>query len=72
MSGKYTQKIVCIFQMSVAPWCSTCFCVALCVAFCTGYIYIVHNIILYTSIKFILTPSLTICIDNRKSNTNYR
>jgi len=40
--------------MSVASWCSTCFCVVLCVGFCTGHfvmvplnlnIYIVYNIL---------------------------
>jgi len=27
--------------MSVAPWCYTCFCVVLCVCFCTGHLVMV-------------------------------
>ena len=57
--------------MYVASWCFTCFCVVLCVGFCTGHFVMVHlNLTLFTT--FFLWTSLPLILEELYNYYNIR
>ena len=63
----YTEKhkiIECFFLNLCCVWCSTCFCVVLCVGFCSGHLarYPLHIYILYFTYNILSLSISSICI----------